>query len=230
MERFKLTDIQAQAILDMRLKTLSGLQREKIEEEYNELMKLIAHLRDILNSETLVFQVVKEELLKIKEKFGDERLTKIKAAEGELDNMGIRPEKIAEFKNAYRNQMESIRQTENYEEIDKRVERSKCHRHYSKRNEEEHPEQISPAETNFQQECVVEEILRYWQQLVWLNYLCRCFLHTEPGKEVDDEEYNETAIDDVIRFGTFILQHISEKKSEKHKIHSPDQKTNGPIP
>ena len=46
MERFKLTDIQAQAILDMRLKTLSGLQREKIEEEYNELMKLIAHLRD----------------------------------------------------------------------------------------------------------------------------------------------------------------------------------------
>lgn len=85
MERFGLTDIQAQAILDMRLKTLSGLQREKIEEEYNELMKLIAHLRDILNSETLVFQVIKEELIKIKEKFGDERKTKIKAAEGEID-------------------------------------------------------------------------------------------------------------------------------------------------
>ncbi len=85
MERFKLTDIQAQAILDMRLRTLSGLQREKIEEEYNELMKLIEHLREILNSETLVFQVIKEELLKIKDKFGDERKTKIKAAEGEIE-------------------------------------------------------------------------------------------------------------------------------------------------
>ena len=85
MERFKLSDIQAQAILDMRLKTLSGLQREKIEDEYNELMKLIAHLRDILNSEHLVFEVIKEELIKIRDKFGDERLTKIKPAEGEID-------------------------------------------------------------------------------------------------------------------------------------------------
>ena len=85
MERFKLTDIQAQAILDMRLRTLQGLQREKIEEEYNELMKLIAHLREILNSEHLVFEVIKEELIKIKEKFGDERKTKIKAAEGEIE-------------------------------------------------------------------------------------------------------------------------------------------------
>ena len=83
MKRFGLSDIQAQAILDMRLKTLSGLQREKIEEEYNELMKLIAHLREILGSETLVFQIIKEELLEIKEKYGDERLTKIVAAEGE---------------------------------------------------------------------------------------------------------------------------------------------------
>ena len=85
MERFGLTDIQAQAILDMRLKTLSGLQREKIEDEYNELMKLIAHLREILNSEKLVFDIIKEELLEIKEKFGDERKTKIIAAEGELN-------------------------------------------------------------------------------------------------------------------------------------------------
>ena len=85
MERFGLTDIQAQAILDMRLKTLSGLQREKIEDEYNELMKLIAHLREILNSERLVFDIIKEELLEIKEKFGDERKTKIIAAEGELN-------------------------------------------------------------------------------------------------------------------------------------------------
>ena len=85
MDRFKLSDIQAQAILDMRLKTLSGLQREKIEEEYEELMKLIAHLRDILSSERLVFDIIKEELLEVKEKFGDERKTRIVAAEGEID-------------------------------------------------------------------------------------------------------------------------------------------------
>lgn len=84
MERFGLSDIQAQAILDMRLKTLSGLQREKIEEEYNELMKLIAHLKEILSSETLVYGIIKEELLEIKEKYGDDRLTKILPAVGEF--------------------------------------------------------------------------------------------------------------------------------------------------
>ena len=85
MERFGLSDIQAQAILDMRLKTLSGLQREKIEEEYNELMKLIAHLKDILSSATLVYDIIKEELLEIKEKYGDDRLTKIVSAAGEFN-------------------------------------------------------------------------------------------------------------------------------------------------
>ena len=85
MERFGLTDIQAQAILDMRLKTLSGLQREKIEEEYEQLMKLIAHLKEILASEKLVFDIIKEELIEIKEKFGDERKTKIVAKEGEIN-------------------------------------------------------------------------------------------------------------------------------------------------
>ena len=85
MERFWLSDIQAQAILDMRLKTLSGLQREKIEEEYNELMKLIAHLKDILSSATLVYDIIKEELLEIKEKYGDDRLTKIVPAAGEFN-------------------------------------------------------------------------------------------------------------------------------------------------
>ena len=85
MKRFGLSDIQAQAILDMRLKTLSGLQREKIEEEYNELMKLIAHLREILANEQLVLDIIKEELLEIKQKYGDERKTKIVAAEGELN-------------------------------------------------------------------------------------------------------------------------------------------------
>ena len=84
MKRFGLSDIQAQAILDMRLKTLSGLQREKIEEEYKQLMELIEHLRAILNSEKLVFDIIKEELLEIKEKFGDDRKTKIVAAEGEF--------------------------------------------------------------------------------------------------------------------------------------------------
>ena len=69
----------------MKLKTLSGLQREKIEEEYNELMKLIAHLKEVLGSEKLVFDIIKEELEEVKEKFGDERKTKIVAAEGDLE-------------------------------------------------------------------------------------------------------------------------------------------------
>ncbi len=85
MQRFGLSEIQAQAILDMRLKTLSGLQREKIEEEYEQLMKLIAYLKEVLSSERLVFNIIKEELLEIKEKFGDERKTKIVAAEGEFE-------------------------------------------------------------------------------------------------------------------------------------------------
>ena len=85
IERFGLSDIQAQAILDMRLKTLSGLQREKIEEEYKQLMELIAHLREILANEHLVLEIIKEELNEVKQKYGDERKTKIVAAEGEID-------------------------------------------------------------------------------------------------------------------------------------------------
>ena len=69
----------------MQLKRLSGLQREKLEEEYAELMKLIAHLKEILASEKLVYDIIKEELLEMKKKFGDERKTKIVAAEGEID-------------------------------------------------------------------------------------------------------------------------------------------------
>ena len=92
MERFGLSDIQAQAILDMQLKRLSGLQREKIEEEYAELMKLIAYYKDVLASETLVFSIIKEELLQIKEKFGDERLTKIIAAEDDFEVEDLIPE------------------------------------------------------------------------------------------------------------------------------------------
>ncbi len=85
MKRFGLSDIQAQSILDMRLKTLSGLQREKIENEYEELMKLIAYLKDVLSSEKLVFDIIKKELIEVKEKFGDSRKTKIVAAEGEFE-------------------------------------------------------------------------------------------------------------------------------------------------
>ncbi len=85
MERFGLTDVQAQAILDMRLKTLSGLQREKIEEEYKQLMELIEHLRAILASEKLLFEVMKEELIEVRDKFGDDRKTKIVASEAEID-------------------------------------------------------------------------------------------------------------------------------------------------
>lgn len=85
MERFGLTDIQSQAILDMRLRTLTGLQREKIENEYAELQKLIARLREILASEKLVFEIVKDELIEMKDKYGDERRTKITHAEGEIN-------------------------------------------------------------------------------------------------------------------------------------------------
>jgi len=85
MERFKLSELQAQAILDMRLKTLSGLQREKIDEEYNELMELIKRLKDILGSEKLVFDIIKKELIEVKEKFGDERKTKIVPDEGDIN-------------------------------------------------------------------------------------------------------------------------------------------------
>lgn len=92
MERFGLSDIQAQAILDMQLKRLSGLQREKIEEEYAELMKLIAYYKDVLASETLVFKIIKDELLEIREKFGDDRLTKIIAAEDDFEVEDLIPE------------------------------------------------------------------------------------------------------------------------------------------
>ena len=85
MKRFNLTEIQANAILEMRLKTLSGLQREKIEEEYNELMKQIERYRAILASEKLVCDIVRDELIEMKDKYGDERRTEIIAAEGEIE-------------------------------------------------------------------------------------------------------------------------------------------------
>ena len=77
MERFGLSDIQAQAILDMRLKTLSGLQREKIEEELNNLLITIADLKDILANEERILEIIRNELLEMKEKYGDKRRTEI---------------------------------------------------------------------------------------------------------------------------------------------------------
>ncbi len=85
MVKFGLSEIQANAILEMRLRTLQGLQREKIEEEYNNLLKLIVSLKEILDSEQLVKNIIKEELTEIKNTYGDERRTMITHGDGEID-------------------------------------------------------------------------------------------------------------------------------------------------
>ena len=85
MERFGFSEIQAQAILDMRLRTLQGLQREKIEEEIAELVAFIAECKAILASEERQYQIVKQELLEVQKKFGDERKTQIILDPGEID-------------------------------------------------------------------------------------------------------------------------------------------------
>lgn len=77
IKRFKLTEIQAKAILAMQLRTLAGLERKKIEDELNELKKLISKLKDILGDESKILAIIKEELLEMKQKFGDERRTKV---------------------------------------------------------------------------------------------------------------------------------------------------------
>ena len=85
IEKFGLSDIQAQAILDMRLQRLTGLERDKIENEYEQLIKLINRLKEILANERLLLNVIKEEMLIIKENYSDERRTEIRHAEGEID-------------------------------------------------------------------------------------------------------------------------------------------------
>jgi len=77
IKNFELTEIQAKAILDMRLHRLTGLERDKIREEYKSLMNLIEHLNDILSNESLQMKIVRDELVEVKEKFGDERRTEI---------------------------------------------------------------------------------------------------------------------------------------------------------
>ncbi|KAB1435663.1 DNA gyrase subunit A [Candidatus Galacturonibacter soehngenii] len=84
IERFGLTEVQAQAIVDMRLRALTGLEREKLEAEYKELMEKIAELKAILADEKLLLGVIKEEILIIAEKFGDERRTSIGYDESEI--------------------------------------------------------------------------------------------------------------------------------------------------
>jgi DNA gyrase subunit A len=77
MNKFTLTEVQARAILDMRLRTLTGLERDKLKAEYEELMKTIAHLNEILNNEALRFKIIKDELIEVREKYGDTRRSEI---------------------------------------------------------------------------------------------------------------------------------------------------------
>lgn len=84
MDRFGLTEIQAKAILDMRLQKLTGLERDKIREEHRELMELIADLKDILEKEDRRMDIIVEEMMEVKEKYGDERRTQIEFDSGDL--------------------------------------------------------------------------------------------------------------------------------------------------
>ena len=77
IDRFKLSDVQARAIVEMRLRQLTGLEQDKLRAEYDEIQKLIAYLTEILNNEDLLMQVIKDELIEIKNKYGDERRSEI---------------------------------------------------------------------------------------------------------------------------------------------------------
>src|SRR5262245_42022964 len=85
ISRFGLSEIQANAILEMRLSRLTGLERQKIEDEYKEVIQLIAKLKAILDSPVMVLGIIKDELGQVKEKFGDDRRTRIEAASGEFE-------------------------------------------------------------------------------------------------------------------------------------------------
>ena len=89
MERFGLSELQAQAILDMRLARLQGLERDKLEDEYLDLIQKIAYYKELLGNERLLMGVVKDEMLEIKEKWGDERRTEIVAAVDEFDEADL---------------------------------------------------------------------------------------------------------------------------------------------
>ncbi|TXK36412.1 DNA gyrase subunit A [Pontibacter qinzhouensis] len=92
MERFNLSELQARAILDMRLQRLTGLERDKIVQEYEEIMKLIDYLTEILNNEDLRMQIIKDELTDIRDRYGDARRTTIEASMGDLSYEDMIPE------------------------------------------------------------------------------------------------------------------------------------------
>ena len=91
MERFELTDVQAQAIVDMRLKTLTGLEREKLENEHKELLERIAYLKSILADEKILLGVIKDEMLLIAQKYGDERRTRIGIDDDDITDEDLIP-------------------------------------------------------------------------------------------------------------------------------------------
>ena len=91
MEQFKLTEIQANAILEMRLRRLTGLERDKIENEYRELMNTIADLRDILANHDRVLGIIRDELTEVKNRFGDERRTEISEADYDMQDEDLIP-------------------------------------------------------------------------------------------------------------------------------------------
>lgn len=93
MEQFKLTEIQANAILEMRLRRLTGLERDKIENEYRELMNTIADLRDILANHDRVLGIIRDELTEVKNRFGDERRTEISEADYDMQDEDLIPVK-----------------------------------------------------------------------------------------------------------------------------------------
>lgn len=92
IQEFELTEIQAQAILDLRLARLTGMELDKIRDEYNAIMKEIEYLKTILNDEGLRYSIIKEELEEIKQKYGDERKTEINFAGGEMSIEDIIPD------------------------------------------------------------------------------------------------------------------------------------------
>lgn len=91
-ERFELDEIQTRAIVEMRLRQLTGLEMDKLRAEYDDLMKLIAHLNEILNNDAVCRQVMKDELIEIRDKYGDERRTRINPFSGDLNAEDFYPD------------------------------------------------------------------------------------------------------------------------------------------
>ena len=97
MDRFKLDDVQAQAILDMRLKALQGLDREKLQAEYDELLEKINYYLELLSDESKLKALLREELIEIRDKFGDDRKTLIQDVEDEIDIEDLIEEEVCAF-------------------------------------------------------------------------------------------------------------------------------------